>query len=122
MPILELEIVADDPLPDGLASRIADAAGCVFNALAGTTWVRLRTLSKSLYAENGSGTQMDFSPVFVSVLKYEWPPAKQMKIEAAKLASEIAGLCDRPVENVHILFIPEAKGRIAFGGKLLSDT
>lgn len=122
MPILELEIVADDSLPDGLTSRIADAAGCVFNASAGTTWVRLRTLRKSQYAENGSGTQSDFSPVFVSVLMYEWPPAEQMKIETAELAAEIAELCDKPVENVHILYIPEAKGRIAFGGKLLSDT
>jgi phenylpyruvate tautomerase PptA (4-oxalocrotonate tautomerase family) len=73
-------------------------------------------ISKEYYAENDSTE--NFYPVFVSVLKVKLPSLESMQAEVAKLTEAVAQICGRPQENVHILFLPEAAGRIAFGGKL----
>ena len=120
MPVLEVEIVLrpGEVLPSGLAGELADRAGQVFHAPLGTTWVRLRSLEPGSYAENGGGPPQGVSPVFVAVLKRTLPGMEQRRTEAAELAAAVAQACARPVENVHILYLPEGSGRIAFGGKL----
>jgi hypothetical protein len=40
-------------------------------------------------------------------------------VEASRLTEIIAQVCQRPQENVHIFYLPEGAGRVAFGGKLL---
>ena len=35
-----------------------------------------------------------------------------------RLTGAIAAACGRPEENVHLVYEPPAKGRIAFGGEL----
>lgn len=109
---------AGSQLPPGLSVRLADAYGKVFGSPPGRTWVRLRALPQKQYAENG-GTASGILPVFVSVLKSEVPAREELPREARALAEAIGKVCQRPTENVHILYLPDGKGRIAFGGDLL---
>jgi len=122
MPILDIEVVADGDaaLIDDVAQRLADAAGEVLGTPAGRTWVRLRTLPRTSYAENG-GAPDELRPVFVSLLKARRPPPDQIGDEARRLCSAIADVLRRPVENVHVLYQADAAGRIAFGGELVPD-
>jgi hypothetical protein len=69
------------------------------------------------YAENNAPS-LDVTPVIVSVLKAKWPPYDLLEVEVAGLTAAIAQVCGRPAENVHIIYSPEATGRVAFGGKL----
>jgi phenylpyruvate tautomerase PptA (4-oxalocrotonate tautomerase family) len=78
----------------------------------------LHELSADRYAENGG--EVEVRPVFVRVLRADSPTQTELKQEASKLAEAIAGVCGRPVENVHVIFEPPGMGRIAFGGKLLT--
>jgi phenylpyruvate tautomerase PptA (4-oxalocrotonate tautomerase family) len=119
MPILEVEIVLKpgEVLTTDIAARIADVAGEVLASRPRGTWVKVKALDSALYAENGSGSSLDVFPVFVSVLKSSID-ADQLKEEASRLAESIAGVCNRPKENVHIIYEPEARGRVAFGGNL----
>lgn len=116
MPILDVEIVGDGRFPKGLARLLADAAAVAL-ASPGRTWVRLRSLSVSAYAEDG-GTEAGARPVFVTVLRAALPERDSLAAEAAALARAVAEVCGRPVENVHVLYDPPARGRIAFGGEL----
>ena len=122
MPILEVEIVLKpgELLTTDIAARIADVAGEALASRPRGTWVKVRALDSALYAENGGGSSLDVFPVFVSVLKSAIDTEK-LKDEANRLAESIAGVCNRPRENVHILYEPEARGRIAFGGNLLES-
>lgn len=117
MPILDIEIVVDaQPLPEGLAHSLAEAAGRVFGSLPGQTWVRLRTLPRDQYAENG--WPGDTLPVFVTVHKTRRPTGEALEREARLLTTAIAGACDRPPGSVHLLYEPDLSGRIASGGTL----
>jgi hypothetical protein len=121
MPILEIEIVTrpGEVLPPGIASEIADRAGEIFASTPGGTWVRLRALPDASYAENGGGPPLGVHPVFVTVLKSRLPDSDELEQEAARLAAAVARICGRPAENVHILYLPEGSGRVAFGGKII---
>ncbi len=120
MPVLDVEIVArpDETLKEDLARRIADLAGEVFQTEPGRTWVKLRLLSAEQYAENG-GPPEGVYPVFVSVLKSQLPRQEEMAAEVSSLTRAIARACRRPQENVHVLYLPAASGRMAFGGRLV---
>jgi phenylpyruvate tautomerase PptA (4-oxalocrotonate tautomerase family) len=41
-----------------------------------------------------------------------------MQIEVEAVTEAMARLFDRPRENVHVLYEPEGRGRVAFGGRL----
>lgn len=118
MPILDVELVTDgDALPEGLARRIADAAGVVLDARPGRVWVKVRTLDARHYAEND--THAALQPVFVSVLLAQHPPADAWARTAADLTRAVSEACARPPENVHILLLPDATGRMSFGGEFV---
>lgn len=121
MPILEVELVLrpDEVIAAGLAALIADRAAAVFGAAPGRTWVRLRTLPPSHYAEDSGGPPPGVSPVFVTVLHARLPGAAALAEEARQLAETIAAACDRPTDNVHVFYQPDGAGRVAFGGKLV---
>lgn len=121
MPILDVELVlpAGQAVPSGVAAAIADAAAAVFRTPQGQTWVRLHELSKERYSENGGGPEPGIQPVFVRVLKAALPHSPELEKEVFALAAAVARACNRPVENVHVLYEPPAAGRIAFGGKFL---
>ena len=118
MPIVDVELVVDagQILAAGLAARLADAVGKVLGTPAGRTWVRLRTLLEAHYAENGGGPHGGILPVFVTVLKSVRPEGEALRDETRLLTEAIAAVCERPAENVHVLWLPDAKGRMAFGG------
>ncbi|MBK6506550.1 MAG: hypothetical protein IPG02_13005 [Ignavibacteria bacterium] len=119
MPILSVEIVTrpDEQLRPELAAELSDRTGEVFGSAPGTTWVKVVLIPEEHYSENDC-TSGSIHPVFVSVLKEKLPSPESMQAEVAKLTEVIAQICARPLENVHIIYLPEAAGRIAFGGKL----
>lgn len=123
MPILEVQIVLrpGEELPPNLASAIADAAAPVFGAPPGNTWVLVKTLPASAYAEDSSSPVEGISPVFVSVLKARRGTTEKLREEALRLTQAIAAACHRPPENVHIPYEPEGVGRISFGGQLVME-
>lgn len=57
--------------------------------------------------------------MFVSVLKARLPEIEDLRVEVEKLTAAIAGIMERPVESVHVLYLPSGAGRISFGGKLV---
>ena len=123
MPILDVEVVTtgEDALDEALAAKIADAAGEVFESVAGRTWVRLRALPQALYAENGGGPPDGTQPIFVDVLLADLPQAEELRSQIHRLTLAIAKVCERTPENVHLFYQASARGRVAFGGKLVAD-
>ena len=83
-------------------------------------WVHLHRLRAADYAESG-GLAEGVLPVFVTLLVARLPDRRTLRAQAERLAAAIAVACSRPRENVHALYLPEAAGRIAFGGVLLED-
>ena len=119
MPILNVDFVG--PLPDNvkrvLARRIADAAGTVLGSPPRRTWVRVRFVTADEYAEN-EGAEPGVFPVIVSVLEADPPQGDDLAGEALRLTEAIAAACNRPAENVHLVYDAPARGRVAFGGRL----
>jgi hypothetical protein len=123
MPILDVEIVVADgeTVAVDLSARLADVAAGIFAAVAGTTWVRVRPVPRSLYAENGGGPPQGVHPVLVSVLLADPPAGSELRSQAHRLTAAIATTCERPPENVHLFYQPAARGRVAFGGRLVGE-
>jgi len=118
MPIIDIEIVcrAEEALPDGMASTLADSLGEVFAAEPGKVWVRVRALSETFYAENLSEAPR---PVFVTVLTGVPLEGEILKLHAEQITAAVSDITHCARENVHVLFEPAARGRIAFGGQLV---
>ncbi len=117
MPILQLDIVGDAlDYPQGLAQRVADAAAVVLSSRPGGTWVKISFCDSANYAENG-GAAAGY-PMLVSLLQAEPSSGDAQQEQIAALAQAIAHASGHPLENIHILVEPAAKGRIAFGGRL----
>ncbi len=119
MPILDVEVVGDYEPDHGVALKIADRAAVVLGAGEGQVWVKLRHVPRELYAENGRGDPCPDQPVFVKVTKGVLQDAEELRAEALQLTKAVAEATGRPDDSVHIIYEPSAKGRIAFGGKLL---
>jgi phenylpyruvate tautomerase PptA (4-oxalocrotonate tautomerase family) len=122
VPIINVEIVVAPgrPVVAGLAQSLADAAGRALGTPAGRTWVRLHWLAREQYAENESPLAIDELPVFVTVLKREPPGPDQLSGEIASLTGAIAEVLGRARSCVHVEYAPAARGRLAFGGKLVT--
>jgi len=122
MPILDVEIVTPlgEQFRPTLAKELADTVGLILESRPVSTWVRIRTILAEQYAE-GPGAGPAVFPVFVHVLKAALPDPDAMQPEVARLTSAVAELCGRPSQNVHILYQPEGRGRVAFGGKLVQE-
>ena len=123
MPILDIELV----LPDGVAPPVAsltqdlaDAAGRVLGTSPGHTWVRVRSLAASHYAENDAAVAVDELPVFVTVLHARLPEGAALVDEVDSLTRALAGCLGRSPQRVHVQYAPAAVGRQAFGGNLVS--
>ena len=123
MPILDIELVQPDgatPPAAGLTQTLADAAGSVFGSAPGRTWVRLRTLAASQYAENDATVAPDGLPVFVTVLHARPPEAEALAKQAAALTQALAACLVCAPDRVHVQYAPAAAGRQAFGGVLVT--
>ena len=119
MPILDVQVVGpqagDAPL-SGLADRIASGVGAALGTPAGQLWVTVRHLPASQYAENGP--PIATLPVFVRVIARApgssdasgWPQ------RAASIAAAVSQATARERSSVHVIFEPDASGRVFFGG------
>ena len=121
MPIVEIETVLrpNEIIQGETVEELADQLGAIFGSPGGTTWVKVRTLETGHYAENGGRPEGMF-PVFVSVLKSTWPTKDEMQNEVERITGAVAQICARPSGNVHVIYLPEGRGHVAFGGKLVS--
>jgi len=121
MPILDIEVVlaAKQAIDPSWAQSIADIVGDVLGTESGRTWVRLRALAPSQYAEQGTEPPATPHPIFVSILQSHLPDLERKRQLAERLAHAIGRVCGRAHENVHILWLPEGVERVAFGGALL---
>jgi phenylpyruvate tautomerase PptA (4-oxalocrotonate tautomerase family) len=52
-------------------------------------------------------------------MKSELPLLEEMQKEVAKITAAVAQIYGRPAENVHVIYQPEARGRVAFGGEIV---
>jgi phenylpyruvate tautomerase PptA (4-oxalocrotonate tautomerase family) len=120
MPIFEIEIVTrrGETLRDALAADLADGLGAVLDAAPGSVWVRLAAVDALRYAENGMGAEHPF-PVFVKLTASAPPEGAHLENRVAQITQVVSRLAGRPADNVHVLVDAAAKGRIAFGGKLV---
>ena len=121
MPIIDIELVEDEA-PQAVSAEIvqalADELGELLGSNQASTWVRMRYLPRDQYAENQGAIDQSTRPVFVTVLK-AFSGDEQQLAEARAIADKVSGLLQRPIQNTHILFQPDAVGRIAFGGELI---
>ena len=120
MPILNVEIIGEVTSREGLAQRIADAAGDALGTRSRGTWAKLHFIDESLYAENAGQHDKEVKPVFASVLQAHPPTGEKLQEQIAALTEAISQATGRAAENVHVIFESPAAGRIAFGGKLRS--
>ena len=122
MPLLEVELIGGAPAPRraGLARRIADAAGVIFESAPGETWVRMRDIARRDYAENATDTgAAGIRPVFVRILRRSLPDPGALAHEIEALTEAVAKETGRPREQVHVIHEPPGAGRVAFGGRLV---
>ena len=120
MPIIRIELVVGEDEPEvepSVVRALADELGDYLGSSVAETWVSLSYLPKSGYAENGVSETL--SPTFAHLLRYQLPEPSQLSNDAKAIADIIARHLGRPRENIHIIFEPDAKGRIAFGGELV---
>lgn len=120
MPIVDIEFVSEIPgdqtvLTGALANAIADA----LQTGIAQTWVRLRSLPRSCYAENGVEDPPGAGAVFVAITKRFLTDEARLAEEAERVCAAIAKVSGRAKEHIHIIYEPPGNGRIAFGGKLL---
>lgn len=123
MPIVTIECVgnADGEWDENTTQALADGLGHLFGSAPGGTWLRLTHLPRTQYAENETLVPPNVQPTFVEVLRETWPSEADLATEAEQVAAIIARVLGRQPANVHVLYLPTAGGRIAFGGKLAGE-
>ena len=121
MPIVDVEIVCQSEAEFNRlsAAALANALGRTFRSQPGTTWVKLRFLGSTSYAENESAVGGSELPVFVSVLHARVPQGDVLATEAKAVTHAVALCLGRAPERVHVRYEPSAIGRQAFGGNLV---
>ena len=121
MPIVDIEILLkpDETLASEMVSALADRLGMIFGSPKNGTWVKVHQIAAHHYAEN-QGKEQEVYPIFVSVLKSRLPAGDEMQKEVDAISDMVAQICHRPPSLVHVIYQPEGKGRIAFGGKVVT--
>jgi len=122
MPILNIQVVKPESQPAYPATRIqllADELGEILKSGPANTWVRLEYLDSGQYAENCGKPDSEDWPVFVEIIKYSLPDEESLSTESKLVTKAVAETLDRPEFNVHVIYQPEGRGRVAFGGKLV---
>ncbi|MCI0550326.1 MAG: hypothetical protein L0287_05185 [Anaerolineae bacterium] len=120
MPLVDIEIIlkSGETIQSELIRELADQLGEIFASPPRTTWVKVHGLPERHYAENG-GKPDGVYPIFVSVVKSKLLPPDEMQKEVDGITGAVAQIYGRSSENVHVLYEPEGKGRVAFGGKIV---
>ena len=122
MPIVDVEVVCaareNERLPS--TAQLANGLGRTFDSSAGHTWVRLRFLDSSCYAENDAVLSTSELPVFVTVLHAHPPAGPVLAAEALAVTQCVAAWLGRASAQVHVQYGYAGAGRQAFGGNLVS--
>lgn len=119
MPVVEVNLVGDRDVQAGMAERLADALADALDARPEGTWVKVVVTPAGLYAEGAGGPEPGVQPVFVTIIRAHVPRGEQLRAQALRVADAVSVVCSRPLENVHVIYEAEARGRIAFGGRLV---
>jgi phenylpyruvate tautomerase PptA (4-oxalocrotonate tautomerase family) len=119
MPMVEVELVTDDEPSPGLADLLADEIGRAMQAPAGSTWVRLRVLHRDRYGESGGPVGDGVKPAFVTITTRSRPDPEQLAGVVDQVTTSVARATGHPRQNVHVVFTPDAAGRVAFGGRVV---
>lgn len=121
MPIVDIDIVGDMPPTDAAATQaIADALGAVFGSKPQGTWVSLRVLPAAQFAESG-GAAPGGAPVFVRILQRDPVDGAARAVEVQAVTKAVAAALSQPPAHVHVIYEPSARGRVAFGGRLVAS-
>ena len=122
MPIITVQYVDIGnraELEDGVCQQLADALGAVLQSEPGGTWVKLNRIDESEYAENDTTLDSSVQPTLVEVLKRTPGDEESLASEAEVIADVVSSVMQRPRQNVHVIYLPQGAGRVAFGGKLV---
>jgi len=122
MPIVSVQLVTSPGSPgfdQAVTQTLADRLGYLFQSEPGTTWVKLFELDRTAYAENGESPDGSIQPTFVEVLHRLLPDEAELAEEAKLVSACVAEVLGRPQQNVHVIYLPEGAGRVAFGGTLV---
>jgi len=121
MPIIDVEVVTQPGEAKRLpaASALASGLGRAFGSAPGRTWVRVRALDSSCYAENDSPIAAGDLPVFVTVLHATPPTGTALDAEITAVTAVVAACLARDSAQVHVTYAPAGTGRQAFGGHLV---
>jgi phenylpyruvate tautomerase PptA (4-oxalocrotonate tautomerase family) len=121
MPIVDVEIVLkpEETIPDKMVSDLADQLGEILGSSKNGTWIKVHGIPGVHYGENG-GKEEGVYPIFVSVLKSRLPDPEELQKEVEAITGAVAQVCNRPSSFVHIIYQPDGKGRVAFGGKIVA--
>ena len=121
MPIIRMEVVLEEAeeLPEKqVLQALADGLGECMHSRPGGTWLMASGVPAAQYVENGGPVPAGIRPVFLTVIRHKIPDEETLTAECRKMAALAGEYLDRPADNIHITFEPEAAGRIAFGGEL----
>ena len=121
MPIVDVELVSESEAEFSAisAEMLANALGVALGSQPGHTWVRLRYLNNTCYAENLAARSQVELPVFVTVLLAHPPVQLALAEQVAAVTQAVANAVGRCREVVHVQYAPAAAGRQAFGGELV---
>lgn len=122
MPIVTIqcvEIGSTEEVSKATLQKLADQLGDIFKSDPASTWVKISGLDGSCYAENRTSLDPAVQPTFVEVLKRTLQSEEILADEAAEISRCVSVTLGRPRENVHVIYLPEGSGRVAFGGVLL---
>lgn len=119
MPIVTIEIVGGSALRGAkLSQRLADACSPAFPPEHREVWLQLRLVRGPSWAVSKKSSR-GRKPVFVHVVREVNPRGAKLKQEIQGLTEAVARVTGRPRDQVHVLYEPSAKGRMAFGGRLV---
>lgn len=123
MPIITIQLVVprkDLELSPQVVQDLADGLGGLFDCSPGSLWLRVSYLSRDQYAENQTALSDRLQPSFIEVQLADEPTEEMRSQLAQQVALLASSITERALENTHVIFAPAARGRIAFGGRLLT--
>ncbi|MCH9672110.1 MAG: hypothetical protein K0U93_11740 [Gammaproteobacteria bacterium] len=122
MPIVRIESVlaleAVTPERAQLLS-LADRLGRLFETPPGETSIRYTSVPLVHYAHNEAELADDSEPTFVEIIQYAAPLESVRRAQAHEIANLVAEALSRSKSSVHVIFQPDGRKRVAFGGELV---
>jgi phenylpyruvate tautomerase PptA (4-oxalocrotonate tautomerase family) len=120
MPLIEIEVIGPSRLATAkLTRQLAGALGETLGSPPASTWVRLRTLPASHYAESSTARPVGAKAIFVTITHRKLSARARLRREASEISRIVGKICHRSPEQVHVIYEPPGAGRIAFGGQLI---